>query len=44
MTAAEIRNDIESIAFLLGIWLVVLGADALDAARAWWRRRAEAKR
>lgn len=45
MTAAEFRNDLESIAFLLGLGLVVFGADALDAARAWWRRRrAEAKR
>lgn len=39
MTAAEIRNDLESIAFLLGLWLVVFGADALDAARAWLARK-----
>lgn len=45
MNLASIRTDLESIAFLLGLWLVIFGADALDAARAWWRRRsAEARR
>ncbi len=29
------RADFESIAFLLGLWLVIFGADALAAARAW---------
>ena len=24
---------------LLGLWLVIFGDDAIDTARAWWRRR-----
>lgn len=39
MTAAELRNDLESIAFLLGLWLVVFGADALDAFKVWAVRK-----
>ncbi len=33
------RADLESVAFLLGLWLVIFGADALDAARAWLMRK-----
>lgn len=42
MNLAEARTDFFSIAFLLGLWLVIFGADALDAARAWLRRRGRA--
>lgn len=35
----DFRADACSIIFLLGLWMVIFGDDALDAVRGWWRRR-----
>ncbi len=36
-----VTDDIYTIMFLLGIWAIIFGDDAIDAGLAWIRRRAK---